>query len=173
MAGRTIIGKSHLHRYDGIMLSRCHTPKSPAELLAWRVAVHLLSKEGTGAAWALTLEAADEGMSRVSMLLTPAMLNGLGTAHGGMIFSLADSAFAYACNSRNIAAVAQSCAIAFIDAGRPGERLVAEAHEIALRGRTGSYVITVTGEDGRVVATMQGLSRSLGRPVIEGLHFND
>jgi acyl-CoA thioesterase len=152
-----------------MMLSHRNLSRSPSEQLAWRVAIDLLSKEGTGTAWALTLEAADAGMSRVSMRLTPAMTNGHGTAHGGMIFALADSAFAYACNSRNVAAVAQSCAIAFIDAGHPGERLVAEARELAVRGRTGSYAITVFGEDGRVVATMQGLSRSLARPVIEGL----
>ena len=59
-------------------------------------------------AWGLTIEAADVGFSRVAMTLTPQMLNGHGIAHGGMIFALADSAFAYACNSRNEATVAQA-----------------------------------------------------------------
>jgi acyl-CoA thioesterase len=135
--------------------------------LAWLVARSLLSKEGTGPAWGLTLEAVDAGYSRVSMTLMPHMLNGHGTAHGGLIFSLADSAFAYACNSRNIATVAQSCSIAFLDAGHPGEKLTAEAREVSLKGRSGVYSVTVFGEDGRIVAHMQGLSRSLGRLVLE------
>jgi acyl-CoA thioesterase len=147
--------------------SRAHE-QSDVSRLARRVADTLIAREGTSPAWGLTLEAADAGYSRVSMLLRADMLNGYGTAHGGMIFSLADSAFAYACNSRNIATVAQSCTIAFLDASRAGERLTAEAREVALRGRSGVYAITVFGEDGRIVAEMQGLSRSIGRPVLEG-----
>jgi acyl-CoA thioesterase len=57
----------------------------------------------------------------------------------------------------------------FLDAARAGERLVAEARETALRGRTGAYVITVTGEDGRVIAEMQGLSRAVGGPTLEDI----
>ncbi|MBS0479336.1 MAG: hydroxyphenylacetyl-CoA thioesterase PaaI [Proteobacteria bacterium] len=135
--------------------------------LARRVATALLAREGAARAWALTLEDAGEGYSLVSMTLTPAMLNGHGTAHGGMIFALADAAFAYACNSRNIATVAQHCSIAFLNPGNAGERLRAEARETAAGGRSGVYSVTVFGEDDRVIATMQGLSRSLGRRVLE------
>jgi len=138
-----------------------------ADRRARRIADTLLAREGTGPAWNLAIEEARMGYARVAMTLTPAMLNGYGTAHGGMIFSLADSAFAYACNTRNATTVAQSCTIAFIDAGRPGERLVAEARETALRGRTGVYLMTVYGEDGRIVAEMQGLSRTVGGPIVE------
>ena len=84
-----------------------------------------------------------------------------------MIFALGDTAFAYACNSRNVRTVAQSATISFIDAVRPGERLVAEARKRALKGRTGVYAISVTGADGRAVAEMQGLSRSIGGHIIE------
>jgi acyl-CoA thioesterase len=136
---------------------------SPSDIdLATRVARRMIAEEGTGPAWGLELEAAGEGYARVAMRLTPAMLNGFGIAHGGMIFALADSAFAYACNSRNVKTVAQSGSIVFLDAAHAGERLVAEARETTLRGRTGVYVITVSGEDGRVVAEMQGLSRAIG-----------
>jgi acyl-CoA thioesterase len=100
------------------------------------------------------------------MRVAPHMLNGLGRAHGGMIFTLADTAFAYACNARNVAAVALTVSITFIDGVREGERLVAEAREKVVRGRTGIYGITVTGDGGRIVAEMQGVCRILGEPVL-------
>lgn len=137
------------------------------DALARRVAETLLAQEGTGAAWALRLEEARVGYARVSMVVRPDMLNGHRIAHGGMIFSLADSAFAYACNSRNMATVAQQSSIVFLSAGKAGERLTAEAEELSLAGRNGVYRMVVRGEDGRTVAEMQGLSRSLGRPVLE------
>ncbi len=138
------------------------------DALAQRVAETLLAQEGTGPAWALRLEEAREGYARVSMVVRPDMLNGHRIAHGGMIFSLADSAFAYACNSRNVATVAQQSSIVFLASGREGERLTAEAEELSVSGRSGVYRIVVRGEDGRTVAEMQGLSRSLGRPVLDG-----
>lgn len=138
-----------------------------ADALARRVAETLLAQEGTGPAWALQLEEVREGYARVSMVVRSDMLNGHRIAHGAMIFALADSAFAYACNSRNMATVAQHASIAFLNAGQAGERLTAEAEELSLVGRTGVYRMVVRGEDGRTVAEMQGLSRSLGRPVVE------
>ncbi len=131
-----------------------------------KVARAMLSREGTGPAWGIEIEEAREGYSRISMRLSASMLNGHGTAHGGMIFALADTAFAYACNSRNVKSVAAQASIAFLDAGREGERLVAEAIEQALQGRSGVYNVVVTGEDGRTIAIFQGLSRSVGGPII-------
>ena len=84
-----------------------------------------------------------------------------------MIFAVVDQASAYACNSRNLRTVAQGESIQFLDTGRAGERVVAEAREVAIKGRTGSYAVTVRGEDGRIIATMQGLSRVIGEPVFE------
>lgn len=136
--------------------------------LSRRIATALIAREGTGQAWRLELEEAREGYARVAMRVSAEMLNGFGIAHGGMIFGLADSAFAYACNSRNVATVAQGASITFLDSGRAGEKLVAEAQERALKGRTGVYAVTVRGEDGRVVAEFQGLSRSIGGQIIEG-----
>jgi acyl-CoA thioesterase len=134
--------------------------------LADKVARAMLAAEGTGPAWGLELEEVREGYARVGMRIRADMLNGHGSAHGGMIFALADSAFAYACNGRNAKTVAAHASIAFLDAAREGERLVAEAREAGLAGRSGVYNVTVRGEDGRAVAEFQGLSRSLGGPVI-------
>ncbi|WBX85364.1 hydroxyphenylacetyl-CoA thioesterase PaaI [Sphingosinicella microcystinivorans] len=138
-----------------------------ADDTALRIARAMAAKEGTTPAFGLEIEAAGEGYARVAMRLSPAMLNGFGMAHGGMVFLLADTAFAYACNSRNVQTVAQHASISFIDAGRAGERLVAEARERAAKGRTGVYAVSVFGEDGRIIAEFQGLSRTIGGPVIE------
>jgi acyl-CoA thioesterase len=138
-----------------------------ADARARDVAERMMGAEGAAGAWGLSVLDARVGFARVSMRLVPAMLNGFGTAHGGMIFALADSAFAYACNSRNQRSVAQAASIAFLDAGRSGELLVAEARELGLKGRSGTYSVTVFGEDDRVVATMQGLSRAIGGTVLQ------
>jgi len=135
--------------------------------LADKVARSMLAAEGTGPAWGIEIEEAREGYARIRMTLRPEMLNGHGIAHGGMIFALADTAFAYACNSRNLKTVAAQASIVFLDAARAGEALVAEAQEQALAGRSGVYSASVRGEDGRAVAEFQGFSRSLGGPVIE------
>lgn len=82
-----------------------------ADKLAQRIAETLLQREGTGAAWGVTIDEAREGFARIRMTLRDDMLNGHGIGHGGMIFALADTAFAYACNSRNESTVAQSATI--------------------------------------------------------------
>ncbi|HEX3943316.1 MAG TPA: hotdog fold thioesterase, partial [Rhizomicrobium sp.] len=112
---------------------------SDADELACRVAKHLLSREGTGPAWNIEIEEAREGYARIAMIVRPDMLNGHAIAHGGMIFALADTAFAYACNSRNVSTVAQQASIVFLAQAKEGERLVAEAREQALSGRSGVY----------------------------------
>ena len=137
-----------------------------ADKRARRIADHLLSIEGTGATWNIEIEDAREGYARIAMVVRKDMLNGHATCHGGMIFALADTAFAYACNSRNVETVAQSATIAFLAPGREGDRLVAEAQEQALSGRSGVYQVTVTNQNGEKIAVFQGLSRSLGGTVI-------
>jgi acyl-CoA thioesterase len=137
-----------------------------ADRLAASIAAKMRADEGTGAAWGVEIEEAREGYARIRMTLRPDMLNGHGIAHGGMIFALADTAFAYACNSRNVTTVAAQASIVFLDAGRAGEMLVAEAKEAALAGRSGVYNVSVRGEGGRVIAEFQGYSRTLGGPVI-------
>ncbi|MGE4046638.1 MAG: hydroxyphenylacetyl-CoA thioesterase PaaI [Acetobacteraceae bacterium] len=102
------------------------------------------------------------GRARMSMRITAAMVNGHGICHGGFIFMLADSAFAFACNSHGERAVAQHNAITFLRPGRLGETLIAEAMERARSVRSGIYDVRVTGDDGSIVAEMRGQSRLSG-----------
>src|SRR3954452_2993386 len=140
-----------------------------ANELASRVARHMLAAEGTGPAWDLSIEEVREDYARVSMLVRADMLNGHGFAHGGMIFALADSAFAYVCNGANHASVAAQASIVFLDKVRAGETLVAEATEVAREGRAGVTRVAVRKEDGQTVAEFTGYSRTLGGPVVESL----
>lgn len=140
---------------------------SDGRALARRIAETMLKGEGTGPSWGLRIEDADVGYSKISMTVSDVMLNSHKIAHGGHIFALADTAFAYACNSRNQVTVAQSASIVFTSPVKNGERLQAEAREIAVMGRSGVYSITVTGDDGRVVAQFQGQSRTVGGAIVE------
>ena len=133
---------------------------------AIKVAQAMLAAEGTGPAWGVEIEEVREGYARVRMTLRADMLNGHGTAHGGLIFSLADSAFAYACNSHNVRTVAAQASIVFLDPAREGEVLIAEAQEVALAGRSGVCNVSVRTSDGRAVAEFQGFSRTVGGPII-------
>jgi acyl-CoA thioesterase len=137
-----------------------------ADALARRIAETLLSREGTGPAWGVEIEDAREGYARIRMKLRDDMLNGHRIAHGGMIFALADTAFAYACNSRNESTVAQNASISFLAPANAGEVLVAEAREASRSGRSGVYQVSVRGADGRVIAEFTGLSRTIGGAVI-------
>ena len=138
-----------------------------ADALADKIARGMLAAEGTGPAWGIEIEEAREGYARIRMTLSSAMLNGHGIGHGGMIFALADTAFAYACNSRNVTSVAAQASVVFLDAAREGEVLVAEAQEVALAGRSGVTHVRVRTADGRAIAEFQGYSRTLGGPVVE------
>ena len=138
-----------------------------ADALARRVAFAMLASEGTGKAWGIRIEEARKGYSRIRMRITPEMLNGHGKAHGGMIYALADTAFAYACNSRNLRTVGAQATMVFLDGAEEGETLVAEAQEQALVGRSGVYNVSVRTDAGRSVAEFQGFSRSIGGPYIE------
>ena len=101
------------------------------------------------------------GEAVMAMTVQPRMVNGHGIVHGGFIFTLADSAFAFACNSRNERAVAAQCNVAFVRPGRLGDRLVAVAREISRTGRSGIYDVRVTADDA-VVAELRGHSRTVG-----------
>ena len=138
-----------------------------ANLLANKVAHAMLAAEGTGPSWGLKIEEVRAGYARVSMVVRPDMLNGHGFAHGGMIFALADSAFAYVCNGANHASMAAQASIVFLDKVREGETLVAEAEEVAREGRAGVTRVAIRAGDGRKVAEFTGYSRTLGGSVID------
>jgi len=127
----------------------------------------MLANEGTGKAWAIQIEEAREGYSRIRMKLRGDMLNGHGKAHGGMVYALADTAFAYACNSRNLRTVGAQATMIFLDGAVEGEVLVAEAVEQALVARSGVYNVSVRTDAGRPIAEFQGFSRSIGGSYIE------
>ncbi|HET7576539.1 MAG TPA: hydroxyphenylacetyl-CoA thioesterase PaaI [Sphingomicrobium sp.] len=134
--------------------------------LASRVAHHMLSQEGTGPAWGIRIDEAREGYARLSMQVRADMLNGHGIVHGGMVFALADTAFAYVCNGRNEKTVAAQAGIVFLGSASEGETLIAEAEELAAAGRSGVTRVSVRTGDGRAIAEFTGYSRTLGGPVI-------
>jgi acyl-CoA thioesterase len=106
------------------------------------------------------------GYARLQMNVRPDFLNGHDICHGGLIFTLADSTFAFACNSYNITTVAAGCSIEFLRAVKGGDRLTAEGIEQTLNGRTGIYDIRVTNREGETVAMFRGKSAQIKGTVI-------
>lgn len=131
------------------------------------IAEKLWSQEGVGPAFGIEILEAGVGYSKLKMKIRHDMLNGFNTAHGGIIFTLADTAFAYACNSHNVLSVALNASITFLSPVQPDEELVAEAREDASAGRTGVYSVVLLGGDGRRVAIFNGVSRSTGSAILE------
>ncbi len=118
--------------------------------------------------WAgMALIQVDEGVAEMALTVEPHHCNGHDICHGGVIFTLADSAFAFACNSRNQSTVAQHNSITFLAPGRLGDRLTARAREVSLTGRSGITDVTVTDQTGRVIAEFRGLSRAIRGQLFE------
>ncbi len=115
----------------------------------------------------MVLAAIAPGYARMTMPVRADMLNGHQTCHGGYIFMLADSAFAFACNSHNFNTVGAGCTIDYLAPGREGDLLTAEAHEQALAGKTGVYDIKVSNQDGRVIALFRGKSHRVAGMVAD------
>ena len=137
-----------------------------ADELAAKVAHRMLADEGTGPAWGIHIEEARAGYCRLSMTLRDDMLNGHRTAHGGMVFALADTAFAYVCNGRNERSVAAQASIVFLGSAEAGETLIAEGEKVATAGRGGVTRVSVKTADGRPVAEFTGYSRTIGGTVL-------
>ncbi|WP_319825497.1 hydroxyphenylacetyl-CoA thioesterase PaaI [Thalassovita sp.] len=140
------------------------TPQERAE----RSAATMWAGDRATQAAGMTLVEIAPGRAVITMPVREDMVNGHQICHGGYIFTLADSAFAFACNSYNKSVVAQENSITFLSPGRLGEVLTATAQEVSLTGRSGVYDAVVTGEDGRKVALFRGLSRQ-----IKGQHFEE
>ncbi len=134
------------------------------KLRAERSAAAMWAGDAASQGLGMVLEDIGPGLARMAMVIEPRMLNGHGMCHGGFIFTLADSAFAFACNSRNQRAVAQTCTITYLNPARLGERLVATAQELAVAGRSALYDVRVQTA-GRVVAEFRGQSRLIGGEV--------
>ncbi len=107
-----------------------------------------------------------EGYSKIQMTLRDEMINGFGIIHGGIPFSLADSAFAFACNNRNNLSVALDTSITFTKATKPGDTLIAEAKELHNGRSTGLYLITITNQHQEQVALFKGTCFRTGKALI-------
>ena len=110
----------------------------------------------------IKIESVAPGRADLSLTVQSKHLNGHDICHGGFIFTLADSAFAFACNSYNQAAVAQNNMITFIAPAQRGEKLIAKAREVSRTGRSGIYDVSVFNEKKQKIAEFRGLSRIIG-----------
>ena len=108
----------------------------------------------------MELDRIEPGRATISMTVTRSMTNGHGTCHGGYIFTLADSAFAFACNTYNQITVAHQCSVTYLAPGHLGDRLTATAREISRQGRSGLYDVTITNQNGDPIAEFRGNSRT-------------
>jgi acyl-CoA thioesterase len=124
--------------------------------LAQAVGEAMYARDHAAQALGITVEEIAPGFARCRMAVREDMLNGHGTCHGGLTFTLADTAFAYACNAGNKATVALAAQISFTAPVRPGEVLVAIARERLRSGRTGVYDVEVSRSDGAPVALFRG-----------------
>jgi acyl-CoA thioesterase len=127
----------------------------------------MYERDPASQALGMTLDEIRPGYARMSMRVRSDMLNGHGSCHGGYIFMLADSAFAFACNSHNFNTVGAGCSIDYLAPGREGDLLTAQAQEQALLGKTGVYDIIVTNQEGRKIALFRGKSHRVSGMVAE------
>jgi acyl-CoA thioesterase len=136
-------------------------PADDALQLAWDTARAMIETDRCLASHGIEVVDVAPGTAALRMTVREDMINGHDICHGGMIFTLADSCFAYACNSRNRATVAMSCDIDFMRPARLGDVLEAHGREIALEGRNGIYDIVVSDQHGQTVAHFRGKSRAI------------
>jgi acyl-CoA thioesterase len=148
------------------------TTRDPAALqaLAERVAAAMWSRDRASQALGMRIVRIAPGTAELTMTVRGDMVNGHHICHGGYVFTLADSTFAFACNSHNHNTVAQGCAIDFLAPAREHDVLTAVARERSLAGRTGVYDIEVTNQHGATIALFRGKSYRIKGSVIEEEH---
>ena len=135
-------------------------PPEP-QALAEACARVMWAEDRASQSFGMRIERIAPGEAVLTMTVAERMVNGHGICHGGFIFTLADSAFAFACNTYDRRTVAQHCAVTFIAPSRLGEVLSAHALEVSRAGRSGIYDVTVTDAGGAVVAEFRGHSRTI------------
>jgi acyl-CoA thioesterase len=145
------------------------TDKSGGEgqRVAEQSAQAMYARDRASQALGMRLVAVRPGWARLTMMVRPDMVNGHDVCHGGLVFALADSAFAFACNTYNENTVAAAAAIDFLAAVRAGDELTAEAAELWRTRRNGIYEITVTNQRGERVALFRGRSYRIDGQVTE------
>lgn len=147
-------------------MSATHTPQQVAEA----VRDAMFANDRASKSMGMEILAVGPGTATLRMVVRDDMLNGFDICHGGFITTLADSAFAFACNSHNELTVASGFAIDIVAPGREGDTLTAVAGEVSLSGRTGVYDITIRNQRDELVAVFRGKSyRIKGKPVVPGL----
>ena len=140
-----------------------------AEQLAKACADAMWAEDQASRGLGMELLSVGPGRAELAMTVTDRMVNGHKICHGGFIFTLADSTFAFACNTYNQRTVAQHCAVTFLTAGKLGDRLTARGVEVSRRGRSGIYDITVARQDGTVIAEFRGHSRTIEGEMVPNL----
>ncbi|MCU0950977.1 MAG: hydroxyphenylacetyl-CoA thioesterase PaaI [Burkholderiaceae bacterium] len=144
------------------------TPRHDPQHTAEAVRDSMFAKDHASRGLGMQIEAVGPGYARIVMTVRQDMLNGFAICHGGFITTLADSAFAFACNSYNALTVASGIVVDFLAPAHEGDRLLAEAREVSRTGATGVYDIAVSNQHGKTVAVMRGRSHTLkGRHVVE------
>lgn len=138
-----------------------------AQALAELAGKTMYERDPASQALGMALAAIRPGYARMTMTVREDMLNGHRTCHGGYIFMLADSAFAFACNSHNHNTVGAGCTIEYLAPGQLGDVLTAEAVEQTLSGKTGVYDVKVANQDGRTIALLRGKSHRIGGMVAD------
>jgi len=141
------------------------TDKSP--VTADDTARAMLSGDRVSRTLGIELLEARSGEARLGMVVTDDMLNGFGTCHGGILFTLADTALSCVCNGHNQRSVAHHCSIVFLRPGKLGERLVATATERSRIGRVGIYDVSVVDETGVAIGEFFGHAREIGGKVVD------
>jgi len=137
------------------------------QTIAERVGAGMFDEDAASRGLGMSVQAMGPGYARLTMPVREDMLNGFKICHGGFITTLADSAFAFACNSANRLTVAASITVEFIAPARAGDRLTAEVKEQSLTGRTGIYDVKVVNQNGDTIALLRGRSHRLkDQPVV-------
>lgn len=138
-----------------------------ADALALATAENMYARDHATQALGIKIVSVSAGHASMQMTVRRDMLNGHQTCHGGFIFTLADSAFAFACNSYNIQAVAAGCTIEFLAPAFENDLLVASAAEQTRSGKTGIYDVAVVNQDGKKIALFRGKSHQIKGDVIK------
>lgn len=137
------------------------------QLVAERAAAAMWERDRASKALGMRIVRVSPGHAELAMTVRNDMVNGHAICHGGFVFTLADSAFAFACNSYNMNTVANGCAIEFLAPAREGDVLTAVAQEQAQVGRNGVYDVDVRNQEGTVVAMFRGKSTRIKGQVVE------
>jgi len=154
------------NRESSSIMNDASDPNAAAQSQAQRAAAALFARDRASQALGMRITGVRPGWARVVMRVRADMVNGHDACHGGLVFALGDSAFAFACNSHNDSTVAAAASIDFLAAAREGDELTAEASELWRTRRNGLYEIVVTNQRGERIALFRGRSYRIDGQVV-------